>query len=215
MVSLLKVPLSQAELDHLGHVVAELEKKTTGEIRLIIVKSSSHHGHLLRQVWFMLSTLALFGLWIERHLLIWTADWWLVPAVFLLTFLLAYALSRLPWMARTMAPVEDLNRQALLRAELEFHREGLGATSGKTGILLFISMLEHQAVVLADKGIAERLNEATWAEVVATMLEGPKSGQWAGPLEKALRQCGALLAQHFPAQLGDKNELPNHVIVKE
>ncbi len=215
MVNRLQVPLSRNELEHLSRVVAELEKKTTGEIRLMIVRSSSAQGHLRYLLWFLYSTLALFGLWIERHLLIWVADWWLVPLVVGLTFALAWLTEGLPILARAFSTDEDLRRQALMRAEAEFYREGLGATQGRTGILLFISLLEHQAVVLADQGIAARLNESVWREVVATLLEGPKSGQWADRLEKALRQCGALLAEHFPAGHVNKNELPNHVILKE
>ncbi len=196
-------------------MVAELEKKTTGEIRLMLVRSSSAQGHLRFLLWFLYSTMALFGLWIERHLLIWVADWWLLPLVCLGAFALAWLTEGLPFLARAFSTDEDLRRQAVVRAEAEFHREGLGATQGQTGILLFISLLEHQAVVLADKGIAGKLGESVWRDVVATLLEGPKSGQWADRLEKALRQSGALLAEHFPAGHVNNNELPNHVIIKE
>ena len=79
---------------------------------------------------------------------------------------------------------------------------------------MFISLLEHQAVVLADKGIASRLEANIWNEVVATMLEGPRTGHWADCIEKALRQCGSVLAEHFPIRPGDHNELPNLVIIK-
>lgn len=215
MVNSLKVPLSQKELEHLAHVVAELEKKTTGEIRLMIVKSSSELGYLRYLIWFMLMTVSFMGIWVERHLLIWTADWWLVPAIVAFTFAIAFIASCFPFVARALTSDESLQRQVLHRAEVEFHREGLAGTAEKTGILLFISMLEHQAVVLADKGIHQKLGEKTWKEVVETMLEGPKTGAWAASLEKALRQCGALLSQHFPAKANNNNELPNHVIVKE
>lgn len=215
MVDLLKVPLTKEELRHLSSVISELEKKTTGEIRLMIVRSSSAQGHLRYLLWFLYSTMALLTLWLERHLLIWVADWWLVPAVILVTFLLARFTEGVPFLARAFSSDEDLRRQTLLRAEAEFHREGLGATQGQTGILLFISMLEHQAVVLADKGIAAKLNPSVWQDVIATLLEGPKTGRWAERLEKALRHCGALLADHFPAGPVNKNELPDHVIVKE
>lgn len=212
---MLKVPLTKQELEHLAAVIAELEHKTSGEMRLMIVRSSTRRGYLNALLWFLMLALALSILWLERHYMIWAADWWLLPVIFLGTLVLAALLSRWPVVARLASPAADLRHHSLLRAELEFHREGLGATRDRTGILLFISMLERQAVVLADKGIAGHLEPSTWNEVVATLLEGPKTGRWAEFLEKALRQCGGMLAQHFPPRADNKDELPNHVIIKE
>ncbi len=209
-----KVPLKQQELEHLEKVISDLEQKTSGEIRLMIVKSSIVTGHIFFMLFGWLASAVLFFVWIERHHFIWMASWWLVPSALVVTALVSWALSKIPAVIRAVTPVRDLRRQVVARAELEFYFEGLGATGQGTGILLFFSLLEHQAVVLADKGIASRLESNIWNEVVATMLEGPRTGKWADRLEKALRQCGALLAQHFPIEPGDRNELPNLVIVK-
>lgn len=100
------------------------------------------------------------------------------------------------------------------RAELEFHREGLDGTKAATGILIFLSLFEHEAVVLGDRAIAAKLDKAVWHEVVQKVLEGGRTRDWRGKLEEAIRMCGDLLTRHFPMQAGDRNELPNHVIVK-
>ena len=209
-----KIPVSAAELKHLEKVIHELEQKTSGEIRLMIVRASTFTCHVFYTLFGWLSGAALLFMWIERHQLIWLAHWWWLPLILLCAGAGAWLLSRVPAVIRAVTPTSDLRGQCVERAEVEFYREGLGATKDQTGILLFISMLEHQAVVLADKGIDSKLAKGTWDEVVATMLEGPKTGQWADRLEKALRQCGSVLAQHFPIQSGDRNELPNVVIVK-
>jgi putative membrane protein len=102
-----------------------------------------------------------------------------------------------------------------LRAELEFHREGLGKTIDRTGILILLSVFERRAVVLADKGINEKLDKNVWQEVIDSVVDGVKKGQLADNLELAIKQCGNLLAKHFPIKPDDTNELSNTVIVKE
>ncbi|NJL24269.1 MAG: hypothetical protein HC902_03220, partial [Calothrix sp. SM1_5_4] len=171
--------LSPSELEHLSQVIAEAEKKTSGELRLIIVRQSSRLGHALPLLWLSLVALGLIVLWEERHLLPPVAAAWAVPALLIISALVSWPLSRWSTLRRWLTPVADLRGSVWARAELEFHREGLGGTKGSTGILLFLSLLEHQAVVLADKGIASRLDPSTWDGVVRMILEGPKTGKWA------------------------------------
>ncbi|MGE3680793.1 MAG: TPM domain-containing protein [Bdellovibrionales bacterium] len=207
--------MNQQELDHLAKVVAEVESQTSGEIRLMIVSRSARTGHVVTLLWFFLMALAMAAVWYQRHRMIFNADWWLLPLVISGSLLVAWILARIPWVERQLLWPSDVLAQVWARAELEFHREGLGQTAGRTGILLFLSLREHQAVVLADKGIAAKLDKHTWENVINVILEGAKSGQWSTKMEEAIRLCGRLLAEHFPIRPGDKNELPNHVILKE
>lgn len=206
--------LTKEELQHLADVIAEQERKTSGEIRLMIVGRSSQTSHVFPILFFAFFSFFLLLIWFERHQLILIASWWTVPMLFILTTLISALLARLDFIQRNLTSPRDLSHQVWNRAELEFHREGVGQTSGQTGILLFLSLLERRAVVLGDRAIHEKLEEKAWNEVIAKILEGPRTGQWAAKLEEALRICGGLLSRHFPIQEGDRNELPNHVIVK-
>lgn len=173
-------------------------------------------------LWLALTATALVALWYERHHL-WLGEgrvfsrepWWLVPGLVLFCGLVAWVCSRPSWVRRAF-----LSRRARLaavwtRAELEFYREGLTETQGSTGILLFLSLFERQAVVLADKSIAERLPTETWGEVVDLIIDGARTGRWRDSLEAAVRRCGNILALNFPASGDDANELPDHVILKD
>lgn len=202
-------------MEHLANVITEVEKTTSGELRLMIVGRSSRTGHIFPLAFFVIATGSLLYLWYTRHIFILSPNPWLLPVVFAVCGLVAWLLSGLSWIQRRFTPYLDMEAQVWARAELEFHREGLGATQGKTGILIFLSMLEHQAVVLGDKAIAAKLENTVWSDVVKLVLEGARTRRWEEKLEEAIRKCGQLLQQHFPIQPGDKNELPNHVILKD
>lgn len=211
---MIKAILNEQELKRLADVIANIEKKTSGELRLMIVGRSIQTGHVLPMIWFFLLSVSSMGIWLERFHLAGSWDLWFMPTIVLACFALAWMLAKTETMQRAMTYPGDILRQVWLRAELEFYRENLNQTKDHTGVLIFVTLLERQAVVLGDRGISEKLKAGAWDEVVAKVLEGPRTGQWAAKLEEALNMCGEQLAHHFPIKEGDKNELPNHVIVK-
>ena len=75
--------------------------------------------------------------------------------------------------------------------------------------------LHGGAVILADKGISEKLDAEVWQEVVALMIAGVKRGDLAGAMCAAIERCGSLLATEFPLAEDDVNELHDHLIVKD
>jgi putative membrane protein len=209
--------LSQAQLDALARAIGEAEKRTSGEIRLMIVKRSTPVGHVPQVLWLMLVALSLLVLWFERDHFVLGAPLWLIPALLFGAAVIAYVLSYSATIGRLFVSMPDRRQAALARAELEFHREGLSHTQGATGILLFLSRFERQAVVLADRGIASRLDPSVWKDVVALITSGAagSADHLEAKLKEAISLCGRLLAEHFPIQPGDVNELPNTVIVKD
>jgi len=209
-----KAFLSQKELKTLADVIGEVEKKTIGEIRLMIVNRSSMTGHVTNAVWLFLLAITFVSVWFERHDLIFFVRWWFWPEVVVGCYLAAAGLARVKLVQRWFTPTHDLHHQVLSRAEVEFHREGLNGTAAHTGVLIFLSRMERMAVVLADKGIADKVPVHAWDKVIAKVLAGHKKG-WAAQLEDAIREAGSYLAEHFPARGPKANELPDSVIVKD
>jgi putative membrane protein len=78
-----------------------------------------------------------------------------------------------------------------------------------------VSLMEHRAVVLADQGISEKLDEEIWREVVDLMIDGVKAKDLAAGMSGAILRCGELLATHFPVAEEDTNELRDHLVIKE
>ncbi|MBW2294431.1 MAG: TPM domain-containing protein [Deltaproteobacteria bacterium] len=195
--------------------IERAESRTSGEIVPVLVRRSSTVGHvpilafaLLLLAALMLDLPVLLSSWGGGELL-WVGACWLAAAA------LGFGLTRFDAVERLLTPRPDQMRQVDLRAQVEFYELGLSQTEARTGVLLLVSLMEHRAVVLADHGIAQKLDETIWQEVVDLMIEGVKSGDLARGMCEAIDRCGELLAVHFPIAEGDANELHDHLIVKD
>src|SRR5688500_7688676 len=85
-------------------------------------------------------------------------------------------------------------------------------THGRTGVLIYLSMREHRAEIVADEAIASKVTPETWGEAMAAMLAEIKQGRCADGMIAAVEKVGAVLAEHFPRAEDDQNELPDRLI---
>lgn len=85
-------------------------------------------------------------------------------------------------------------------------------TTGRTGVLIYLSMREHRAEIIADESIAAKVPAEVWGEAMADMLAHIRKGDLAAGLAAGIRDVGFVLAQHFPRSAGDVNELPDRLI---
>lgn len=210
-----KFSLSEKDRKHLASVIQQIEQKTSGELRLVLVRRSSPLGPVLVEAWLMLIILILFVFLSFRLELALDFRWWWILGAMVGTMPAGWFVSKWPWLQRRLLTQDEINQSVNQRAELEFYREGLGKTEAKTGVLLFLSLFEKRAIVLADKGIHQKIEQAEWEKVVAMIVGAGRDGRWCQHLEEALRECGSLLIQHFPAVAGDRNELSNEIVIKD
>ena len=85
-------------------------------------------------------------------------------------------------------------------------------THGRTGILIYLSMREHRAEIVADAAIASKVAPEVWGEAMAAMLVEIRAGRIADGMVAAIERVGAVLAEHFPRAGDDTNELPDRLI---
>ncbi|HEX4922624.1 MAG TPA: TPM domain-containing protein [Bdellovibrionales bacterium] len=193
--------------------VAAAEKRTSGEIVPMIVSRSSVRSHVPFLAGLVLA------------LLILSIDWylglplrpyaWLAPVQAAVVFGLAWLSAGSNFLLRLLTDDDDLAFQCQVRARLEFWEAGLHKTDGSTGVLIFISNAEHQAVVLADDSVAKKLPEDAWQPVVDRLVAGLKKGDCAQGFSDAIDLCASILEKHFPPKPQDRNELPNRLVVKD
>ena len=85
-------------------------------------------------------------------------------------------------------------------------------TTGRTGVMIYLSMREHRAEIVADESIAAKVSAEVWGEAMADMLSHIRKGQIAEGLAAGIRDVGFVLAEHFPRGEDDVNELPDRLI---
>lgn len=85
-------------------------------------------------------------------------------------------------------------------------------TTGRTGVLIYLSMREHRAEIVADDSIAALVPAEVWGEAMGDMLAEIRKGRIAEGLAAGIRDVGFVLAEHFPRGEDDQNELPDRLI---
>lgn len=85
-------------------------------------------------------------------------------------------------------------------------------TTGRTGVMIYLSMAEHRAEIVADEAIAAKVSAEVWGEAMGDMLSHIRKGRIAEGLAVGIRDVGMVLAEHFPRGSEDVNELPDRLI---
>ena len=196
-----------ADHEAVAAAIREAEKRTSGQIVCVLAHSSSAYAHV-PILW--ASALALFTPW---PLIDFTQ--WSVQRIFLLQ-LVVFIIAGLAfsWMPlRLWLVPRALQRARAHRVALEqFVVRGISRTKNRTGVLIFVSLAEHYARIVADEGIAAKVQHAEWQEAIDTLTAHMHDGQITAGLVAAVQRCGAVLAMHAPPD-GSPNELPDRLYV--
>lgn len=122
---------------------------------------------------------------------------------------LAYLASRFDCVARRLIDKRVLDSRVEGRAAAAFLEEGVAATRGRTGILIFVTLFERRVLVLADRGIDERVKGDAWRAISDDLAVAMRRGAPAPALIRAVDRCAELLVEHGLAALDSDNELPD------
>src|SRR5690606_24401094 len=96
----------------------------------------------------------------------------------------------------------------------QFMAKNLQATRERTGVLIYVSLRERMAEILADEGIAAKVDARAWDPAMAALLTGLRRGQAGEGLIAAIGLCAEILAVHFPADAADNpNELSDNLVI--
>jgi putative membrane protein len=111
-----------------------------------------------------------------------------------------------------LTPPATRTRRVRRRAIATFKAGAERRTIGRTGILIYLSMAEHRAEIVADEAITKVTTPETWGEAMAALLVEVKAGRPADGIVAAVGQVGVVLAEHFPRSAEDTNEIPDKLI---
>jgi putative membrane protein len=207
--------ISPTGIHNVSQAVRTAEEKTSGEIIPMIVRRSSALGHLGFQIFTMACLFAtLCYIALEKFTMI-EHPAWIVMASIVVLWPVSEILSRLPFLQRLLTIPSEQMAQVQARATLEFYSSGFQKTKQRTGVLIFVSLMERKCVVLADEGIAGKLPADTWKNLVERIVSGIAKGQTSEGLIAGIQDCGRILTEHFPASGTHENEISNQLIIKD
>jgi putative membrane protein len=215
--------------DHLlvTAAVAEAERNTSGEIVTIVADLSDHYEDVSMAYASAAALVALFcymlfpefylGL-VDRMTGGWEHEY--TAREYLAMLLTALGLKWLgtwiilKWMPLRLALTPRHIKLARVRARaVSLFKVGTEAkTLGRTGVLLYLSMKEHRAEIVADDAIARLVAPEVWGDAMLALLDRVRAGQPGEGMANAVRQMGIVLAKHFPKGSENPNELPDRLI---
>jgi putative membrane protein len=124
------------------------------------------------------------------------------------------ALLALRWMPLRLllTPAATKHRRVRRRALAIFEAAAAGRTSGRTGILIYVSLAERRAEIIGDEAITGVTTPDTWGEAMAALLVEVREGRFGDGIVAAVERIGTVLAEHFPRSAQDSNEIPDKLI---
>ena len=222
-----KLDISDADHNRISEAVRQAEMYTDGEIITVIAPSSdAYHDvglhYAIAAMLVLLTCVAalphnfsnlltgMLGGW--DHQLPVTIQLTILLGAQILVFLIVrYALAWMP-LRMALTPRETKERRVRRRAVTLFRACGEGRTRGRTAILLYLSVAEHRAEILADSTISQRVSPERWGEAMATLVDHLRSGDPAQGMIDAIGLIGAVLKEYVPKSDGNPNELPDRLI---
>lgn len=126
-------------------------------------------------------------------------------------FAILLALFRLPAARVALLPRRARRAVAHRVAMEQFVSRGIARKKDRCGILIFVSLAEHYARVIADDGIAAKVPQKEWQGVVDALVAHMRDGRIADGFVAAIDLCGEKLAEHFPRTGQSRDELPDRL----
>jgi putative membrane protein len=205
--------MTPEEHARVAEAVRRAEEKTSGEIFCVLARASD--SYFFPSAFFVTVAVLVVGL-IVAFLLHY---WWVaigLPEFAMLQFLGVLAallvLRVFPAIRVHYVPHSVRRRRAHDNAVRQFLAHNIHLTGERTGVLLFLSMEERYAEVIADSGINARVAQEDWDRIVSVLVSHAGKDRLAEGFCEAVEEVGALLARHFPPAPDDRNELDDHLV---
>ncbi|PZU09060.1 hypothetical protein [Sphingomonas sp.] len=219
--------LTERDSRLVAEAIRAAEARTDGEVAAIVAASSdSYHDVVLH--WSLLIALlplsiaAAFPSLALRGLELVTGGWEEAPDLRLLLtlllvktvalFLIARWIIGRPAIRMALTPAATKARRVRRRAIMLFRTGTEQRTASATGVLLYLSLAEHRAEIVADAAIHAKVDPALWGEAMAVLIAAVREDRPGEGIAAAIGRIGDVLATHFPRG-DDPNELPDRLIV--
>ena len=99
------------------------------------------------------------------------------------------------------------------RAQQVFSLLRVWDTEANSGVLLYLQLAERRVEIVADRGIAARVDAEVWQDICAEFARNMQARPAAEAVLHCLGRINALLTANFPAAADNPRELPDEPVV--
>lgn len=207
--------LSLSERKQIESQITSLEIKTTAEVIICFIKSSTPLYYIQMLLSLLISLFALAALFIWNPVL----NPWIHGLVILVALLSGAVVSKLllkfPIFVRPFLNRAQSNRLSFQRAQVEFLNSNIKSTAESTGLLIFFSYFEKKVHILADQGVHQYFSNEYWQTHANNLVQNLTKKELSKGLSSVLTQLEKDLNLVLPAKENNPNELSDMIMVYE
>lgn len=218
-----KLGLDEEGLNKIRQAVKNAESKTSGEIAVCLASESSDYS-----IWEIAASI-IASLVVSCVMLLFSSqlkvfvenkvwlyhDWYLAAifvAVIFISIIIFFAVCNIPFIDRIIIPKNFKKKTVTEKAFSLFAETNVYCTQNHNGILIFVSYLEREVRIIADKGISEKISDDDFSKIADELSKDIQSRNGVSAFCTAIEKCGELLSKHYSVKKDDVNELPDGLL---
>ena len=198
--------ISKEDHERIAIAIHSAEAKTSGEIVCVLAQTSTHTTALPV---FISAVTALAMPWLLVTFTAMTVH--RILSLQVVAFLVLLTLLCLPRVRVALMPPKARRVIAHRAAMEQFKSRGIGRRKDRSGTLIFVSLAERYARIIADDEIAARVPQSEWQAAVGALVAHMRDGRIADGFITAINVCGNELAKHFPRTATSNDVRPDRI----
>ena len=204
--------------------VTAAEAQTSCEIVPVVATQSGRYDRAEDMVGLWLGVIAAIAVWLvfprsaDEH-----GDWsgltfdlglLLMVVSIVVAFLIgAFAGSQIGWLRCLFTPRQQMHEEVNARARAIFFDQRVHHTSGATGLLIYVSLYEHLAVVLGDQELLDKVGQSVLDQLCEQLTTALKQTHPSEALQTVITAAGQHLSAPLPRAADDVNELADALVL--
>lgn len=218
---------SAEDRQRITQAVTEAESRTSAEIVPVVAGSSGRYDRPEDLVGLWTAMLLMAGVWyaLPERATSEPGSWGGPPDWIHLAALIAAAVagfilgaivgSRVGWLRRLFTPARQMREEVLGRSRHLFYDNRVHHTAGATGLLIYVSLFERMAAVVADEAVLAKLGQSALDDLCARLTADLRSAGFTAALCNCIQSAGNRLSPVLPRASDDVNELSDALVVLE
>jgi putative membrane protein len=136
--------------------------------------------------------------------------WIQLPGLFL-----GYWLGHFSFIKKLLISKTEINEEVNQKAIESFFHHNVHLTKQHVGVLIFISVMEKRIKIITDSGIAKKVEQKVWDQIVLQFAEEIEIHDFSIGLKNCIEAAANVLERHFPIDNTKiTNELDNNLIIE-